>query len=173
MAIAGAGIGALVQNIVLVVQNTVDVTEVGAASGAIAFFRSLGGAVGVSALGAVLTNLVAGNVSDGLASLGVDASAMPSGDTKLDISSLPGPVQTVIHFAYSDAFGPIFMISAATAVVTFVCILLVKEAPLRTTIAKEPADRAAQAPAVDVVPTDADADRRDDDPLAKVPVSRG
>lgn len=174
MAIAGAGIGALIQNIVLVVQNTVDVTEVGAASGAIAFFRSLGGAVGVSVLGAVLTSLVSGNVNDGLASIGIDASAMPSGDTKLDISSLPGPVQTVIHFAYSDAFGPIFMISAATAVVTFVCILLVKEVPLRTTIAKAPAKDAAPE-ATDAAPQaelDADVERRDDDPLAKVPVSR-
>ncbi|EGD57095.1 MFS transporter [Gordonia neofelifaecis] len=138
MAIAGVGIGALTQNIVLVVQNTVDVSQVGAASASVAFFRSLGGAVGVSVLGAVLTSLVGNNIRDGLQALGVHA-AMPSGDTQLDISALPAPIRTVIHHAYSDAFGPVFMISAATAIVTFVCILLVKEVPLRRTIAKEPA----------------------------------
>ncbi|WP_226995621.1 MDR family MFS transporter [Gordonia phthalatica] len=150
MAIAGIGIGGLMQNIVLVVQNTVDVTEVGAASAAIAFFRSLGGAVGVSVLGAVLTSLVADNVTKGLTSAGIPV-PKESGDTSLDISILPAPVQDIVHHAYSDAFGPVFMISAATAIVTFVCVLLLKEVQLRTTIAKEPAKTTPQ----DTAATDA------------------
>lgn len=52
MAVSGFGVGTLIQNIVLAVQNTVDVRDVGAASATVAFFRSLGGAIGVSALGA-------------------------------------------------------------------------------------------------------------------------
>ena len=58
MVVMGVGIGALVQNIVLAVQNTVDVSQIGAASATIAFFRSLGGAVGVSVLGAILATQV-------------------------------------------------------------------------------------------------------------------
>ena len=54
MGIIGLGIGMLMQNMVLVVQNTVDVSQIGAASASIAFFRSLGGAAGVAALGAAL-----------------------------------------------------------------------------------------------------------------------
>jgi len=50
----GLGMGMTMQNLVLAVQNTVDVREIGASSATVAFFRSLGGAVGVSALGAVL-----------------------------------------------------------------------------------------------------------------------
>ena len=34
------------QNLVLVVQNTVDIHEIGTASGVVSFFRSLGGTVG-------------------------------------------------------------------------------------------------------------------------------
>jgi predicted MFS family arabinose efflux permease len=54
----GVGMGMLVQNLVLAVQNTVDVSQVGAASASVTFFRSLGGAVGVSVLGAVLATRV-------------------------------------------------------------------------------------------------------------------
>ncbi|MBM7366962.1 MDR family MFS transporter [Gordonia hydrophobica] len=152
MAIAGVGIGTLMQNIVLVVQNTVDVTEVGAASAAIAFFRSLGGAIGVSVLGAVLTTLVANNVTDGLRSVGINPGQMSGGgDTKLDISALPGPIQEIVHHAYSDAFGPVFMISAGTAVVTFICVVLLKEINLRTTIAKEDPHDDAPEPAADTL----------------------
>lgn len=162
MAVAGIGVGALTQNIVLAVQNTVDVRQVGAVSAAIAFFRSLGGAVGVSILGAVLTNLVTGNMKDGLRSLGIDPSRMGSGgDTNLDISKLPGAVQEVFHHAYADAFGPIFMIAAITSVVTFIAILVVKETPLRLTIGMEkPAVPAADEPEqeANVVPSAARTD---------------
>lgn len=139
MALMGLGVGTLVQNIVLAVQNTVDVAEVGAASGAIAFFRSLGGAVGVTALGAVLTHLVGNNVKDGMSKLGVPADQLTgsSGQTDLDIGGLPGPVQAVFHAAYADAFGPVFMIAAAIAVVTVICIFAVKEVPLRMTVQME------------------------------------
>ena len=58
------------QNLVLAVQNTVDVRDIGAASAAVSFFRSLGGAVGVSALGAILASLVQNQVHDGLVALG-------------------------------------------------------------------------------------------------------
>ena len=63
MSIMGVGIGALIQNIVLAVQNTVDVSQVGATSATVSFFRSLGGAVGVAVLGAVLANHVTANVA--------------------------------------------------------------------------------------------------------------
>ncbi|MPV50271.1 MFS transporter [Pseudactinotalea sp. HY160] len=137
MALMGAGIGALVQNVVLVVQNTVDVTQIGAASAAIAFFRSLGGAVGVSVLGAVLTARVATNIATGLSSLGLSADSMSSGsgDTKLDISGLPGPIQEVFHHSYADAFGGVFLIAAICSVVSVVAIIAMREVPLRTTIA--------------------------------------
>ncbi len=70
MSIMGVGIGALVQNIVLAVQNTVDVSQIGATSAAVSFFRSLAGAVGVAVLGAILASNVASRTATGLSSLG-------------------------------------------------------------------------------------------------------
>lgn len=141
MALMGLGLGALVQNVVLAVQNTVDVSEVGAASAAIAFFRSLGGAIGVAVLGGILTSKVGSNIAQGLEGLGIkpDALSGGSGETQLDISGLPAQVQQVFHDAYADSFGPIFMISAMIAVVSVVAIAIVRGAPLRTTIGMKPA----------------------------------
>src|SRR3712207_9141563 len=54
--VLGVGIGMTMQNLVLAVQNTVAATDLGAASSAVAFFRSLGGTIRVSVLGAVLSS---------------------------------------------------------------------------------------------------------------------
>ena len=56
--VLGVGIGMTMQNLVLAVQNTVAAADLGAASSAVAFFRSLGGTIGVSVLGAVLSSHV-------------------------------------------------------------------------------------------------------------------
>ncbi|MDN5896359.1 MAG: MFS transporter, partial [Nocardioides sp.] len=136
MTLLGLGVGTLVQNVVLAVQNTVDVGDVGAASAAISFFRSLAGAIGVSILGAVLTSRVGTNITQGLAERGVDPDAISGGsdETQLDISGLPAQVQEVFHTAYADAFGPVFMIAALIAAVSVLALAVVRGAPLRTTV---------------------------------------
>ena len=64
--VLGVGIGMTMQNLVLAVQNTVAATDLGAASSAVAFFRSLGGTIGVSVLGAVLSSRVGDLIRQGL-----------------------------------------------------------------------------------------------------------
>ena len=71
MAVLGLGLGATMQNLVLAVQNNTAQADMGAASSVVAFFRSMGGSIGVSALGAVLSHQVAAKVADGLAAIGV------------------------------------------------------------------------------------------------------
>lgn len=64
LALVGLGLGFLMQNLVLVVQNTVAMKDIGSSSSVVTFFRSLGGAAGVSALGAVLAARVATNIAN-------------------------------------------------------------------------------------------------------------
>ena len=71
MALLGLGLGATMQNLVLAVQNNTAQSDMGAASSVVSFFRSMGGSIGVSALGALLSHQVAQKVSDGLAALGI------------------------------------------------------------------------------------------------------
>ena len=67
--VLGVGIGMTMQNLVLAVQNTVAARDLGAASSAVAFFRSLGGTIGVSVLGAVLSSHVGDLIRQGLAGI--------------------------------------------------------------------------------------------------------
>ena len=113
MALMGLGVGAMMQNLVLAVQNTVDVKDIGSTSASVAFFRSLGGALGVSVLGAVLADHVQKLIVDGLAALGISGSG--SAPASLDLSNLPAPVVQIIRGAYGDATGLIFLIGAGAA----------------------------------------------------------
>jgi EmrB/QacA subfamily drug resistance transporter len=135
IAFVGVGMGMLLQNYVLAVQNTVDVSQVGASSATVAFFRSLGGAVGVSVLGAILASQVKSDVTSQLKALGVDAGS-GGGGSLLDVKSLPPQVAEVVRQAYGDATGTIFGVAAVVAVLSLVAALLIKEVPLRTTVKK-------------------------------------
>ncbi|WP_062430443.1 MDR family MFS transporter [Herbidospora daliensis] len=110
MVLVGAGVGMSMQNLVLALQNTVALHDLGAASGAITFFRSLGGTIGVSVLGAILADQVAENA-----------------------------VKSPLPVAFADATGHIFLVSAAIAALGVVATLFFRPAPLRETVEKEDA----------------------------------
>ncbi|QEU74792.1 MFS transporter [Streptomyces nitrosporeus] len=134
MLAVGIGVGMSMQNLVLVLQNTVPLSELGAASGAITFFRSLGGTIGVSVLGAVLANQVATKIADGLAKLGVDPAASTSGGSTLNVAAMPPQIQEVVRAAYGDATGHIFLISAGIAVIGVVASLFLTPTKLRDSV---------------------------------------
>jgi len=138
----GLGMGMTMQNLVLAVQNTVDVSQIGASSATVAFFRSLGGAVGVSVLGAVLAVRVKALIIAGvLAGPGGAEAARRlqnggDGTSLLDVNHLPPQLAVLVRHAYGDATGRIFLFAAACAVVGLVAVLFIKEVPLRLTVAK-------------------------------------
>jgi EmrB/QacA subfamily drug resistance transporter len=147
MAVLGIGLGATMQNLVLAVQNNTAQRDMGAASSVVAFFRSMGGSIGVSVLGAVLSHQVAADVTSGLARLGVSGSG--SGSSSIpDLATLPAPVRAVFEAAYGQGIGTLFMIAAPCALIALVAVLFIREVPLRTTIELE-APGAAQETASD------------------------
>ncbi|MDX6355032.1 MAG: hypothetical protein QOF98_1935 [Streptomyces sp.] len=130
MALLGLGIGMLMQNLVLAVQNQVTAAELGAASSLVTFFRSLGGAIGVTALGAALGNRVSHYTAGGLADLHVtgttgDSSAIP------DLGALPGPVRGVVESAYGHGVADVFLYAAPLAFLSFLLVVFIKEVPLK------------------------------------------
>ena len=70
MFVLGAGVGACMQNLVLVVQNTVDPREIGASSSAVNFFRTIGGTAGMSAMTAILVFQLGDFMKTGMSTLG-------------------------------------------------------------------------------------------------------
>ncbi|GAA2501091.1 MFS transporter [Winogradskya humida] len=106
MVLVGAGVGMTLQNFVLVVQNVVPLSDIGAASSTVAFFRSLGGTIGVAVLGAVLARQVASSTAAG----------------------------TSPATAFGDATGQVFLISAGVATLGIVAAVLLKPVTLRTSL---------------------------------------
>jgi hypothetical protein len=137
MAVLGLGLGATMQNLVLAVQNNTAQRDMGAASSVVAFFRSMGGSIGVSALGAVLSHQVVDGVTTGLAKLGVSPSASGQSNTIPDMSTLPAPIRTVFEHAFGVATGHVFLIAAPCAAIALVAVLFIREVPLRTTIERQ------------------------------------
>ncbi|MEU4088223.1 MFS transporter [Streptomyces aureus] len=136
MALLGLGIGMMMQNLVLSTQNQVAPSDLGAASSTVTFFRSLGGAMGVSALGAVMAHRITDYVKDGLTDLGPKYAALASGSDSSssipDMDKLPAPLRNVMESAYGHGIADVFLIAAGMALVAFLIVLFIKEVPLRT-----------------------------------------
>ncbi|SCK12958.1 MFS transporter [Streptomyces sp. WMMB 322] len=130
----GVGVGMMMQNLVLATQNQVEATDLGAASSSVNFFRSLGGAVGVSVLGAVLAHRISDYVDDGLDRLGVQHGGPTggAGSEIPDLAKLPAPVRDVIESAYGHGIGDIYLYAAPVALLGLLLVLCVKEVPLKT-----------------------------------------
>ncbi len=142
MAVLGLGLGATMQNLVLAVQNTIALSDMGAGSSVVAFFRSLGGSIGIAALGAVLAHQVADAVKSGLTALvtehpelasqvGHDQGGIP------DVSGMPAPIRAIFESAFGDATGHIFLVALPFAIGALVAVLFIKEVPLRTSVKRE------------------------------------
>ncbi|MBK3630761.1 MFS transporter [Streptomyces sp. MBT49] len=153
MALLGLGIGMMMQNLVLSTQNQVAPSDLGAASSTVTFFRSLGGAVGVSALGAVMAHRITDYAKDGIAGLGPQYASLASGSSSSseipDMDKLPAPLRTVMESAYGHGIADVFLIAAVLALLAFLITLFIKEVPLRT---KGALAQAADSPATDAAP---------------------
>jgi EmrB/QacA subfamily drug resistance transporter len=137
MAVLGIGLGATLQNLVLSVQNNTAQSDMGAASALVAFFRTMGGAVGVSALGTALSHQVTSSVAEGLQRLGITPSTSGGSQTIPDTASLPGPVRAVFEQSFGDATAHIFLLATPVAALALVAVLFIREVPLRTTIERQ------------------------------------
>ena len=150
MAVLGLGLGATMQNLVLSVQNNAAQADMGAASSLVAFFRSLGGSIGVAALGAVLSHQVSTQVTSGLTRMGVAASSRQSHEIP-DLATLPAPIRDLFQAAFGDATGHLFLVALPFAALALVCVLLIREVPLRTTVLRADEVAAREEAAFDQV----------------------
>lgn len=144
MFIVGAGVGMLMQNLVLVVQNTISRADMGAGSSLIAFFRSMGGAAGVSLLGAVLAHRVLDSITSGLAQAGIQAPA--GGDASVPrIADLPPAMVPIVEHAYGTGVASVFLVAAPLALIALAAVSLLPERPLQTSSGIEDAVADRQA----------------------------
>ena len=134
MAVLGLGLGATMQNLVLAVQNNTAQSDMGAASSLVAFFRSMGGSIGVAALGARAQPPGGRQGRRGSRRDRRRPRARTESHSIPDLDPLPGPVRAIFEQAFGEATGHIFLVAVPFAVAAFFCVLFIREVPLRTTI---------------------------------------
>lgn len=140
MFLLGAGVGMTMQNLVLIVQNTSKPTEIGVASSGVTFFRSLGGTIGVSVMGAALATRVGDLVTDRTAD--IQAAIMSLGDqaqhwaTQLQsgsipaVASMPDALRVVFEDIYANGISHSFLIAVPFAILSLIAILFLPNKPL-------------------------------------------
>lgn len=137
MAVLGIGVGMLMQNLVLAAQNDVPAAELGAATSVLSFFRSMGGTIGTSVLGAILANQVASNMAAGLKENGLPAAGDAGDGAVPDMSTLPAPMREIVENAYGLATADLFLVAAPFALLALFAVVFIKEKPLKTTSGME------------------------------------
>ena len=137
MLITGAGIGMVMQVLVLATQNAVPHADLGVATSGATFFRSLGGAMGVAVFGALLTHRLRDTIPAQLRAAGIPADQMPARSatqgTPDQIAALPDPIHLAVTTGFAEALQTTFLAAVPFALLGFVILLFLRETPLRQT----------------------------------------
>jgi len=128
LAVLGLGMGLIIQNLTLAVQNAFPQKEVGTATSSNNFFREIGATVATAAVGAMFSDRLTASLSD----LGA---AMGGGSTEsltpALVKALPEAVHDQVVNAYTDALLPIFAGLAAVALIGLVLSFFLPNQQLR------------------------------------------
>jgi hypothetical protein len=142
MLVIGVGIGLSMQPLILAAQNSLDRSDMGIGTSFVTFFRSLGGSVGVAALGAVLSNQLVAQLkpllTDAISKLGVDEipiwapklKALSLNDPQ-SIQQMPAPIRDAIQYGFIQTLRPVFLLAAAVSVIAVVLCIALPDRELR------------------------------------------
>jgi hypothetical protein len=132
MLVVGIGIGLTMQVLVLAVQNCSPPKDIGVATSAATFFRSMGGSLGVALFGAIF----ASRLGDELQSLPPDIAARFGGGVNISpeqVHALRPDILDQFLDAFVHALSPVFLVGAARPLVAVALSRFLKEVPLRGT----------------------------------------
>ncbi|MBS9374455.1 MDR family MFS transporter [Rhodococcus sp. B50] len=129
-AVLGVGFGMSMQLLVLVVQNSFPVEEVGTATAGNNYFRQIGATLGSAVVGSVFATRLAA----GLSGTGIDD---PDSLAPGAVQALSDALRQPVLEAYNDALVPIYLYIAPLVVLAGVLLCLVVEKPLATTIVRK------------------------------------
>ncbi|MEU0716543.1 MDR family MFS transporter [Streptomyces lavendulocolor] len=145
----GAGLGLVMQVLVLVVQNAVAYEDLGVATSGATFFRSIGASFGVAVFGTVFTNRLTGKLAEALEGreLPPGAGADQLAADPRAIAALPPGLRPAVLNAYATSITDVFLYAAPVVVVAFLFALLLKEDRLRGAVtAPDPSQTVASNP---------------------------
>ncbi len=148
LVLLGAGLGLVMPNLTVAIQNSVERADMGVATSVSAFIRSLGGALGVAVAGAVVAVRLRS-----LLPASWTHSTTTGGTTPLEmgvqqIGQIPPAQRDLLMHAYRHAIATTFFAGATIAALAFVIVLFLPERPLRSsTPVENPKPKEASEPA--------------------------
>lgn len=155
----GAGLGLFIQVLTLVVQNAVPMRQMGVATSSVTFFRSMGGAIGASALGAVLTAQIGDELARTLPPAALAgggnkvAQFVQSPDVLNALKQTHPALHEIIIRAYSHAIDRLFLVAVPVSILSVIAALFIRQVKLRVSNAPPPpAGNATSDAGADAVP---------------------
>lgn len=147
MFLLGAGVGMTMQNLVLAVQNSAKPSEIGVASSGVTFFRSLGGTIGVSLMGAALASRVADlftgahdRLIETLTALGPSGAAWGeqlSSGTLPRVSEMPEQLRVIVEDIYAQGISSAFLIAVPFGILSILAVVFLPNRSLSTMTTSE------------------------------------
>ena len=143
----GMGLGFSMQTIVIALQNAVEFKDMGVATSANTFFRSIGGTIGVAIFGTIYANRLGHYMADGIAKLTASNPKALVGATPESFKALrnntaviktftPELQGTILH-GFVQAFHIVFLTAAPVTILGFIVAFFLRETPLRTSAAAQ------------------------------------
>src|SRR5262249_37078510 len=120
MVALGAGMGFLMQTTMLIAQNSVEQRDLGVASSAATFFRSIGGSFGVAVFGAIFSRQLNGYLSDQLGPAAADRLNSGGGNVAIGpttLAQMPAGVRDAVVHGIAQATSSVFFWAVLVAVV--------------------------------------------------------
>ncbi len=148
MAVLGFGLGLVMPVLVLAVQNAVHPSDLGTATSASTFFRSIGGSFGVAIFGAIFANRLAYWLPRDLpasAHLSTKAANTLLHASPAKLKKLPPPIHAGLVDAFASSLHTVFLFAVPFGIAAFLVSLLLREVPLRESSAAPIAAAAADA----------------------------
>jgi EmrB/QacA subfamily drug resistance transporter len=137
LAIMGIGLGMSMQILILIVQNSFPVSQVGTATASNNYFRQIGASLGSAVVGTLfatkLTQLLAERLPAGAGA----AAGGSNSFTPAAAKDLPVALRDVIIGAYNDALTPVFLYLVPLVVAATIVLAFIQEKPLATTIERD------------------------------------
>jgi EmrB/QacA subfamily drug resistance transporter len=132
--VLGAGLGLIMQNVVLAAQNAVPADQIGTATSTNNYFREVGATLGVAIFGTLFTSRLAENLIAAVSTHGQQAVeagiTSPDSLTPSSVQAAGDPLKTAIVDAYANSLAPVFWYLVPILAVALVLALFLKEIPL-------------------------------------------
>lgn len=131
MFVLGAGIGGVMQVLVIAVQNAVHQADLGVATSGATFFRSIGGSFGTAIFGAIFANVIGGKLSQYLHGIRVPAGLSSTNVSPAALDHLPMAIRQAYRGAFSSSLEVVFLVAVPVGALAFVLTFLLPEIKLR------------------------------------------